>query len=61
MIPAGVEWIKDFATTFDPEKNIVNTRNSGAITYDFLILSPGIQNDIDALPGLREALETDFV
>ena len=61
MIPAGVEWIKDFATTFEPEKNIVNTRNSGAITYDFLILSPGIQNDIDALPGLREALETDFV
>jgi sulfide:quinone oxidoreductase len=61
MIPAGVEWIKDFATTFDPEKNIVNTRNSGAITYDYLVLSPGIQNDIDALPGLREALETDFV
>ncbi|MBK9541697.1 MAG: NAD(P)/FAD-dependent oxidoreductase [Bacteroidetes bacterium] len=61
MIPAGVEWIKDFATTFDPEKNIVNTRNSGPITYDYLVLSPGIQNDIDALPGLREALETDFV
>lgn len=61
LIPAGVEWIRDFATTFEPEKNIVNTKTSGQIGYDYLVLSPGIQNDIEALPGLKEALETDFV
>jgi sulfide:quinone oxidoreductase len=61
MIPPGVKWIKDYATTFDPESNLVNTKNSGAITYDAMILSAGIQYDIDALPGLREALNTDNV
>lgn len=61
LIPPGVSWIKDFATTFEPEKNIVHTRSTGAITYDVLIVSAGIQMDIDALPGLREALLTENV
>jgi sulfide:quinone oxidoreductase len=61
LIPKGVTWIKDYATTFEPESNKVNTRNSGAITYDALVLSTGIQMDIDAMPGLREALKTDVV
>ena len=33
----------------------------GPLTYDYLIISAGIQNDIEALPGLKEALETDVV
>jgi sulfide:quinone oxidoreductase len=61
LIPAGVEWIKDYAETFQPEHNMVTTRNLGSISYDYLVVSPGIQNDIDALPGLREALQTDSV
>lgn len=61
LIPPGVEWIKDFATTFDPDKNIVNTRQSGSIHYEVLVLATGIQMDVDALPGLREALNTDNV
>lgn len=61
LIPHGVDWIQDYATTFHPESNKVNTRKSGEITYDVLIVSAGIQSDIDALPGLREALQTDSV
>lgn len=61
LIPPGVKWIKDFATTFEPEQNKVNTKSSGSITYDVLIVSAGIQMDVDALPGLREALQTDVV
>lgn len=61
MIPPGVEWIRDYATTFEPEKNRVNTKANGPLTYDYLIISAGIQNDIEALPGLKEALETDVV
>ena len=61
LIPPGVEWIKDFATTFDPDKNIVHTRQSGSIRYEVLVLATGIQMDVDALPGLREALNTDNV
>jgi sulfide:quinone oxidoreductase len=61
LIPPGVEWIKDFATTFEPEKNIVHTRQSGSIHYEVLVLATGIQMDVDALPGLKEALATDSV
>ena len=61
LIPRGVDWIQDYATTFSPESNKVSTRKSGDITYDVLVISAGIQSDIDALPGLREALQTDSV
>jgi sulfide:quinone oxidoreductase len=61
VIPHGVDWIRDYATTFQPERNEVSTRNSGNITYDVLVISAGIQSDLDALPGLREALQTDSV
>lgn len=61
LIPPGVTWIKDFATTFDPDSNTVHTKASGPVNYDALIIAAGIQLDIDALPGLREALATDIV
>lgn len=61
LIPSGVTWIKDFATTFEPEKNLVNTRQSGAIRYEVLVIAAGIQMDVEALPGLKEALATDKV
>jgi sulfide:quinone oxidoreductase len=61
LIPRGVDWIQDYATTFQPESNQVSTRSSGNITYDVLVISAGIQMDLDALPGLREALQTDSV
>jgi sulfide:quinone oxidoreductase len=56
QIPKGVDWIKDYATTFDAENNKVSTKSSGDFTYDYLVLTPGIQMDVDALPGLKEAL-----
>ena len=61
LIPKGVDWIKDKVTTFEPESNSLTTAKSGSIGYDVLIISAGIQTDLDALPGLREALETDKV
>ncbi|MFZ9661958.1 MAG: NAD(P)/FAD-dependent oxidoreductase, partial [Chitinophagaceae bacterium] len=61
LIPKGVDWIQDKATIFQPESNLVQTEKNGAIHYDFLVISSGIQTDVDALPGLREALQTDKV
>ena len=53
LIPKGVEWIKDYATVFEPQHNLVHTRNSGAIKYEWLVLCTGIQMDIDALTGIE--------
>jgi sulfide:quinone oxidoreductase len=56
QIPSGVLWIKEFADRFEPEHNKVFTRTGKDFTYNFLVLAPGIQIDLDGIPGLREAL-----
>lgn len=60
-IPKGVDWIKDYAARLEPEQNAVHTRGGDVLHYDYLVLCPGIKLDLDALPGLREALDTDVV
>lgn len=60
-MPEGVEWIKDYASKLVPEKNTVETRNNGAITYDYLVVAPGLVMDLDGIEGLREAMDTDSV
>jgi sulfide:quinone oxidoreductase len=55
VMPKGVKWIKQKALSFSPEKNQVELDN-GAITYDYLIVCPGIQLNWSAIKGLPETL-----
>ncbi|UBM58527.1 NAD(P)/FAD-dependent oxidoreductase [Marinilongibacter aquaticus] len=57
VMPEGVTWIKDFATGFDPENNVVETENKGSVGYDFLIVAPGLVMAPELIEGLPEALE----
>ena len=61
VIPKGVEWIKDKAVSFDPDKNTVVTEKSGDLNYDFLVLSPGVAMVPELIEGLKEALEQKIV
>jgi sulfide:quinone oxidoreductase len=61
LIPPGVDHIQEHAATFEPDANTVHTKEGKAYSYGHLVVCPGIKLDIDALPGLREALETDSV
>lgn len=61
VIPSGTTWIKEFVEHIDPENQKVVTRKGTEISYDYLVACPGIQMNIDALEGLREALQTDSV
>ncbi len=61
VIPPGVVHIKEHAAVFEPEANTVRTKEGNAYTYGHLVVAPGIQMNIDDLPGLREALATDKV
>ena len=56
VIPDGATWIQDAATGFDPDHNAVMTRSSGTLTYDYLVVCPGIQINWKAIPGLAESL-----
>ncbi|PMC76002.1 FAD/NAD(P)-binding oxidoreductase [Brachybacterium sp. UMB0905] len=61
VMPQGVAWIKDRATDIDPEQKLVSTAGGVQITYDQLVVCPGIQLDWDAIDGMAEALETPAV
>ena len=55
-IPAGVDWIQDRVDSFDPDNNSVTTANGDTISYDYLVVTAGIQIDWDAIPGLKESV-----
>ena len=61
VIPNGCDWVKDAVTTIDADNNKVNTASSGELSYDILVAAPGIQIDIDGIPGLKEGLEAGVV
>ena len=61
VIPKGVNWIKDYASGFNPENNSVSTKSSGDITYDFLVVAPGLVYDFSLVPGLGDAMDKGVV
>lgn len=61
VIPHGVEWIKDAVTEFAPDANQVATALQRRISYDYLVVAPGIQLDWGKIKGLPEALGRDGV
>ncbi|NQZ54337.1 MAG: NAD(P)/FAD-dependent oxidoreductase [Piscirickettsiaceae bacterium] len=56
IIHSSINWIKDYAETFQPDNNQVTLRNGRVISYDYLVVCPGLQLDIDKIDGLRETL-----
>ncbi len=61
VIPKGVTWIKDYATGFNPENNSVSTKSSGNITYDYLVVAPGLVYDFSLVEGLTDAIDKGVV
>jgi len=61
VIPNNATWIKDKATGFDPKNNIVHTATKGDITYDYLVVAPGLAYDFSLVPGLGEAIDKGVV
>ena len=61
IIPKGVTWIKDYASGFNPENNSISTRDSGEISYDYLVVAPGLVMDNSLIEGLQEAFDQGLV
>lgn len=61
VMPKGVAWIQDKATKLDPESNTVRTKSHGDVTYDYLVVAPGLVYDMDLVPGLGEAMDKGVV
>lgn len=56
LIPSQAKWIKAAAEKFCPDNNLVITADGQKISYDLLIVCPGIKLDWKAIAGLPEAL-----
>ena len=54
-IPQGVQWIKAMATQFVPEEKCVHT-DMGIVSYQQLIVCPGLVLNWQSIEGLEEAL-----
>lgn len=61
VMPKDATWIKDKAIGFDPKNNLVHTQTKGNITYDYLVVAPGLTYDYSLVPGLGEAMDKGVV
>lgn len=55
-IPSKTTWIKERCVDMQPDENHVITESGQVISYDYLVVCPGIQLDWDKIKGLRETL-----
>ncbi len=56
VMPAGVTWIRAAVTGFDPENKKVTIDKGNPISYQNLVVAPGLKLNWQAIPGLDETL-----
>ncbi len=56
LIPPGVGWIRASAATFDPVNNSITLSCGDTVSYDYLIVCPGVRLDWDKITGLAATL-----
>lgn len=61
LIPDGVTWIQDACDVFHPERNQINTKKGTVISYDYMIVAPGIQLDWHKIKGLEGNVGKDGI
>ncbi|MCB9731923.1 MAG: NAD(P)/FAD-dependent oxidoreductase [Deltaproteobacteria bacterium] len=52
VMPSGATWIQDAVEAFDPANNAVTLSSGRTLTYDQLVVAPGIQLDFGKIEGL---------
>lgn len=56
VIPKGATWIRQLASTFQPGNNQVTLSDGSTVTYDVLVVAPGIRLAWEKIAGLSETL-----
>jgi sulfide:quinone oxidoreductase len=56
LIHPSVTWIKEYADSFQPESNTVTLRSGEVVSYDYLVVCPGLQLDWQKVQGLQETI-----
>jgi sulfide:quinone oxidoreductase len=61
VMPRKAKWIRDAVDEFDPDGNRLLTRDGLEVTYDYLVVAPGIQLNWHKVKGLKETIGKDGV
>lgn len=56
IIPSGVHWIKARVESFDPHGQTVKLDDGRLMSYEQLVICPGLKLDWEAIDGLSETL-----
>ena len=56
LIPKGVSWVRNSVSSFTPADNIVTLEDGSKISYQQLIVAPGLTLNWAGIDGLEEAL-----
>jgi sulfide:quinone oxidoreductase len=56
VMPKGVGWIQDSVVDIHPESNSISLTSGDTVTFDHVIVCPGIQKDWDSVLGLAAAM-----
>lgn len=57
LIPSGVTHYPLKVSTFDPENNALKTADGNQLSYDYLVVAPGLETNFSGIKGLPEALQ----
>jgi sulfide:quinone oxidoreductase len=60
VVPDGCTTLRDEVVSVDPSAMTVDTRSGRRFTYRTLVVCPGLDEDWDATPGLREAYDAGW-
>ena len=57
VMPEGADWLQQKVTKIKADDNKVVLDNEKEVTYDYLIVSPGLKHDFSLVPGLQEVMD----
>ncbi|HLR16370.1 MAG TPA: FAD/NAD(P)-binding oxidoreductase [Alcanivoracaceae bacterium] len=55
-LPEKAKWVRQAVTELDPDNNQLTLSNGHVMSYDILVVAPGIKLDWDRIEGLKETL-----
>ncbi|MGB5820797.1 MAG: FAD/NAD(P)-binding oxidoreductase [Saonia sp.] len=61
VIPKNADWMKDRAISIDPQQHTVTIEKNKSITYEYLIVAPGLKLDATRVQGLQDAMDKGVV
>ena len=54
LMPSGVKWIKDRVVEVDAARNTATLTGGGKLSYDFMVLCPGLQENWSLIQGISK-------